>query len=372
MSDLFVRMPPLLTYIAPLGLAILKAINPEFKCLDLVPEYNSQYTNYKKMANYILSYEPKIVGFTVETVNLNASLKVSNILHRKGIKIIWGGCETQFTYKTLSRYKFIDHIVVGEAESIDIKNIKKKVVFPPKIFDLNKSPIPNYDDFDMSLYDMVGIETQRGCVNRCAFCNVRFFPYSEIYREKSVKKVKEEIHKLKKYKKGFLFCDNITNPYKKRLIELCKEIESEKILWHSQFFPKIDKEETKWLKKSGCFMVSLGIESFSNNVLKRMEKKVTTEDIIKTIKNLKEEGIKVHGMFFFGFPTENIIDIFKTIMRILKYKKYFDTVGFGYYILSQNSLVHKNPEKYGIKLLKQTEDQILIDFVPYKRGWSLF
>ena len=40
-------------------------------------------------------------------------------------------------------------------------------------FDLDSLPFPDYDDFDLNLYehpDGASIETSRGCVAKCSFC----------------------------------------------------------------------------------------------------------------------------------------------------------------------------------------------------------
>ena len=410
MSEILaVRMPFSVTYTAPLALAILKSLTPEIKTVDLAPKFNELVSKLAEQCPYdsniydqafafkpmpspfyryfdwlllnsrnplftrieeeILRFKPKIITFSVNATNLAPTIIISKRLHRKGKRIIWGGCETLFAWKVLKDFKFIDHIIVGEAEPVwkDVleEKIKEKVIFSPLDFDLNKSPIPDYSDLNLSNYKTIGIETQRGCINRCFFCNNRFTPYREKYREKSIKKVREEVKVLKKLNMPFYFCDNITNPTKERLIQLCKMLSKEKIKWHGEFQPKIDEEQAYWLKKSGCCIAALGLESMCDSVLRKMNKPITVAEQVKTVKNLKKYGIHVHAMFFFGFPTETFFEALISAIRIIKYSKYFDTLAIGEFTLVSNSIVHRFPHKFGIKLLPTSQNFLLMNAIPY-------
>jgi radical SAM superfamily enzyme YgiQ (UPF0313 family) len=327
-----------------------------------------------QMKKEILKYNPITVGFSVSALNIAISLNVARELKKasKDIKIIFGGPVTLFAWKTLlENYEFIDYCVVGEGEEafpllIDslargkrrlIKNVayrknKEVLLHPANYLDINKIPFPNYDDFDLRKYKKIGIETHRGCVHRCAFCTNRKTPGNQIYREKSAERVLDEIKFLRdKYgKNDFHFCDNLSNANPRRIKKICKGLVNESITWESQFFPRIDREMAFLLSKSGCRFLWLGIESMSTKVLRGMNKFVTKEEIIKTLKNLKEAGVNSHLMLFFGFPTEGFLDIIKTALNTFRYRKYICSAYFGFFILCLDSIVHLNPGRYGIKI----------------------
>jgi len=409
--NLLVDLPFDFPYCPPLSLAILKAITPEFKCLDLSIDFNSRLNNeiewkndsrfnncfaferifpynvyndiirarnkeiFREIEKIILSYEPKIVGFHLKFSNLATTIILSRRLHKKGIRIIWGGPETLFNYRYFSRFSFVDNIVVGEAELTwekVVNNMNDKVVFPPKICNLDETPIPDFSDFDLNRYKGVPIETQRGCINRCTFCSNRFFPYSENLRLKSIDKLRKEIRNVKKIKNNFVLCDNITNPTKERLIELCELFKKEGITWESYgFYPKVSEEEAYLMKISGCSLVALGVESFSNHCHKWLGKGLTVNDIVETLRNLKKYGIKAGLNMFFGFPKENIFDVILTLIRLEKYRDLYDGLGFSPYTLTTNSIVYNNPEKFGIKKLNEKVIHRLMGIAPYypRKEW---
>lgn len=418
METLLVLLPFHLNAIPPLGLAILKSLIPEAKCLDLSLQWNErliaslridrkkssfirskfekccnfivddgsikmlnllydtplQYPNnpvFREMADEILKFNPNVVGFSTFATNLTVTLNVARILYQKGIKTILGGPSTLFAYPELRKLPYLDHIVVGEGENSfpklikDLRNGKKreKIVQNGRLVNLDEVPIPNFEDFDLEQYKYLPLETQRGCPYRCTFCNVRFHPESEIFRTKSFSKVRKEAHALKFYGKTFYLVNNTSNPSKQYLLNLSQALSKENIKWAAEMRANISEEECQWLKKSGCQMVALGIESFSDKVLNLIDKQVNAEMIVKTIKHLHKVGVHTHGMLIFGFPGENFIDVLTTLIRLLKYNKYFDTLTFSPFSLSKHSLVHRFPERFGIRILKKSW---LLEKEPYE------
>lgn len=405
---LVVRMPFSLTHTAPIALGILKALTPEIKTIDLAPQFNAEIfkitygkgydkdydllfafktyespfyyyfdcllrkTNakvFKEIEAKILEFEPKMVAFSVNSANIGPTIIISKRLHRKGTKIIWGGCETYFALKVIRNFSFVDQIVVGEAETtwdaIVNKEKTSKVVIASPFFNLNDSPIPDYSDLDLDNYHSIGLETQRGCVNRCYFCVNRLTPYREYYRQKNKKRLEKELKYISKFQKPIYLCDNISNPTKARLLELCDIFSKFKVRWQGEFLSKIDSETAIRMKKAGCFYVTLGLESMNNKVLKKMNKPITVKDQLITLKALKEAGIKTMGMFFFGFPTETFVEALISATRMIRYEAYFDTISIGIFVLPIKSFVSQNPSKFKIKIFKSNEKQILMGGIPY-------
>jgi anaerobic magnesium-protoporphyrin IX monomethyl ester cyclase len=58
------------------------------------------------------------------------------------------------------------------------------------------------------------------------------------------------------------------------------------------------------LKRSGCWMLALGIESESDEVRKDMVKRLERQKIQAAFRNMRDAGIKSFAFFIFGYPGE--------------------------------------------------------------------
>jgi anaerobic magnesium-protoporphyrin IX monomethyl ester cyclase len=67
------------------------------------------------------------------------------------------------------------------------------------------------------------------------------------------------------------------------------------------------------MARSGCWMISWGIESGDNDMLRRMHKGTDTEMVSQALAWSKEAGIKNWGYFIIGLPGETEETIRKTI-----------------------------------------------------------
>jgi len=66
----------------------------------------------------------------------------------------------------------------------------------------------------------------------------------------------------------------------------------------------VDEELFVKLKKSGCYMVSFGIESGSQKVLDSIPKKIKLKDVETAVNLAKKSGLMTFGFFLFGLPAE--------------------------------------------------------------------
>jgi radical SAM superfamily enzyme YgiQ (UPF0313 family) len=58
------------------------------------------------------------------------------------------------------------------------------------------------------------------------------------------------------------------------------------------------------MKEAGCYYISVGIESGSDRMLRKIKKGLTVEQIKKQVKMVKEAGMDINGFFILGFPDE--------------------------------------------------------------------
>ena len=67
------------------------------------------------------------------------------------------------------------------------------------------------------------------------------------------------------------------------------------------------------MKKSGCKMIRLGVEAGSQDVLNKIKKGLTLQEIEKGFRLVKRHGIQALGGFMFGFPFDSRETVEKTI-----------------------------------------------------------
>jgi anaerobic magnesium-protoporphyrin IX monomethyl ester cyclase len=100
------------------------------------------------------------------------------------------------------------------------------------------------------------------------------------------------------------------------VIELCKLIIAQDVKVHwtcNSRVDFVDEEMLELMGKSGCWMISWGLESGSETVLKRMHKGIKEEKTRRSLATSKKFGIKNWGYFIIGMPGETEDTIKETI-----------------------------------------------------------
>jgi hypothetical protein len=120
--------------------------------------------------------------------------------------------------------------------------------------------------------------------------------------------------------------------------------------------PFEDKEVVELLRKSGCRMVEIGLESTSDSVLKAMDKGITVESAKKALDNFLEAGIQTHIFIMFGFPGETEADAQQTLAFMREYADKGVTFGIEVFGLMPDALAMKHMEELGIELLVPKEE----------------
>lgn len=258
--------------------------------------------------------------------------------------------------------ELIDH-VKGNKDLADITGIIYKdsggkiVSNQPRslIYEIDDIPFPAYDLFKISRYPQHRLTTSRGCPFNCVFCNSHSL-WTNKWRKRSPQNIITEIKLLiNKYKrKSIVFNDDSFNIDSKRVIELCNLLINEKldILWSTSIrVDLITNDIAQKMKKSGCYNVSIGIESANNNVLKQMNKNTTKEKIYKGIQILRNAGIDVMGQFMIGNPGDTL----ETVKESIDFAKSSNLTGVEFYtaLPYKDSLLYEYVRSHGKMLTDQ-------------------
>mgnify|MGYP002433276542 CR=1 FL=1 len=161
------------------------------------------------------------------------------------------------------------------------------------------------------------IKVSRGCPFHCFFCLATPVSGAKVRRRSAENIIAEIKECVDKYGiTNFLFWSDIFNFNREWTLNLCnKIIESGlKITWSSNTrADTMDDEMAAIMYKSGCRLVSIGVESGSQKMLDNIGKKITLDDIRNTVKILKKNKIKIYNYFVIGLPWETEETVEETI-----------------------------------------------------------
>jgi radical SAM superfamily enzyme YgiQ (UPF0313 family) len=245
----------------------------------------------------------------------------------------------------LDDFPTIDAVFLGEAEESVPEAISSPdgategVIFrrsrnlsePRHIEDLSSLPLPAWHLAPPSLYrglpngvvfkrlPYAPILTTRGCPYKCSFC-AGFRITGRKIRHRPLDSVWSEIELLVRdygVREIHIEDDNFTldSDYAK---EFCRQAISRAypILFSTPNGVRLDSLDDELLglmKSAGWYIVHCGIESGSDNVLRRTRKATTTERIRETIQRIHDHDLHAAGYFIIGLPGETKEDIEQTI-----------------------------------------------------------
>ena len=204
--------------------------------------------------------------------------------------------DTQMYFKKWNdENSLIEHLIIGEGEKPLAKIFSNgKVDYNDD--NLDSYPFPSYENYDLKTYleNKVYITGSKGCVRKCTFCDI--YNTWPKYKYRSAKSIVEEI-KQHFYRHGvtrFDFTDSlingsVSNFYKFNSLlaeEKQKNKDLEKIGYLGQFIcrPRHQMPESHYeaMHYAGCRQLTVGIESFSENVRNHMKKKFSDEAVSYT------------------------------------------------------------------------------------------
>ncbi len=334
----------------PLGIAYLAAVLEkegfEVKCLDCIVEGyeteidagNEEVTfglKEEEIIKQIEEFNPDFVGVSClmsrQAQNAHRICAIAKKINPK-IKTIMGGIHVSALPEEVIKDENVDYAFVGDGEVSLIKLLKGELDSNQKIIkcekvDVSTLPWPARHLFPMGKYLSINmptsvyspharitqIETTRGCPFRCVFCATTQFKGH--YQMRPIEDVLSEIRFLKeKYKIQELdIIDSNFVMNKKRTMELLDGIEKIGISWANPggiWVGGLDIELLDKIKSSGCYQLSLAIESSTPRILKEVIDKPTKIEMVgPVVKHCHKIGIDLHAFFVVGFPEQTIDEI---------------------------------------------------------------
>jgi radical SAM superfamily enzyme YgiQ (UPF0313 family) len=256
-----------------------------------------------------------LVGITGMGSGTYRAWQIGDAFRERGVKVVIGGVGPSLFDPEIT-LMHADSIVVGEAEEIWPRVIedflkgklqrKYKQTDPP---DLSRLPAPRYDLMNLSRMGfMRSVQATRGCPFSCSFCSVGAFA-NGIYRKKPVELVIRDVRAAKKTgSRYFVFIDDnlfFDIDYDRQLMEA---LIPEKIIWISSSTIHISDhpQMLDLAHRSGCRMLSVGLESLDRQTLVEMKKHWNFPDLYgKAITTLREHGIMCSTSVMVGLDSDD-------------------------------------------------------------------
>lgn len=327
--------------------------NNDVEILDCIKER----INLSKIEDSVRESNPDIVGFQCYTFDLpflKKALKIVKDIDKNIITVIGGPHPSGEAKGSLEYFaETLDYAFVGEAEKgfkllvdylsgrkLDLSAIPGLVWRESGTVRINRPTFEeDLDSLGTLAWDLIRPDTYpesqhgafykrfpiapimltRGCPYNCTFCAAGVISGKKL-RKRSIGAVIDEIKLLyDEYgiREFHIVDDNFTldKEYAKKFLNELERLNLD-ISWsvpNGIRMENLDAEFLGQMKRTGLYLVSLGIESGSDRVLRLMKKNLNVDRIRKTVKLINDTGLEIAGFFILGFPGEKKSEIEHTI-----------------------------------------------------------
>ena len=335
------------------------------------PELNPFYPYFRsRLEGLFSSQKATIVGLSLNYLSQAlASFSIIGFIKRQfpGVKVILGGgLVTSWVKNPGWKDPFsglVDHMVAGPGEYPLLSLLG---LHAPE----RKTPRPDYSSLSQEGYFSPGFilpyGASTGCYwNRCAFCpeKAEGTPYLSV----PLQQVIEDLGALGQATRPSLIhiLDNAISP---ALLGSLSE-NPVGIPWYgfARVSPRLsDQDFCVALKRSGCVMLKLGIESGDQHVLDALQKGISLETASAVLKNLRRAGIGTYVYLIFGTPAESEKSAEKTLEFTVQHS---DCIHFLNLAIFNMPVCEAPPPHVETRSFSEGDLSLYTDFVhPY--GWD--
>ncbi|MBQ3499019.1 MAG: DUF4080 domain-containing protein [Clostridia bacterium] len=331
-------------------------------------------------ADKIATEKPDIIAFSCYIWNITKTLEICKLVKEKHkCMIVLGGPEVAYRPKNiLEKYTFIDYVLSGEGEwtfpafldglngdlslvpGLAYRENRRIITVPEKQY-IDTPPSPYCDEFFKNLNGRITyIETSRGCPYRCAFClsgrcsPLRFF---------DIQSVKKDIIRLAQSgTQTVKFVDRTFNANADRANEILlfikenygKEI-PQGVCFHFEIAGDILKDSTLEILASmpyGAVQLEIGMQSFNEVTLKKINRKTNTEKLIQNIRKLISfNNMHIHIDLIAGLTGEDF-ESFKSSFNTA-YSLRAHMLQLGFLKLLHGADMREDSEKYPCEFIDE-------------------
>ena len=365
----------------PLGIGYVAAVFQKHFKPEIIDVYDFQLANrnMEDLFQQLQKKEYDLVGLSVFTPTYGPSIEVAKKVKEAlpQCRLLAGGpfmgmnpgemlqecSEVDIEFIGESEITIVEVIKAVEArESLDniagiaFRNGGKVKMNPPRplISDLDTIPFPTRDIFDLDSYTslpgqffkkpIMPMTTSRGCPFRCSFCEDHVLWQGKC-RFRSAENVYYEMEELvKKFgAKEIKFFDDTFSASRKRTVELCEMLIRKKlnVIWRvCTRVDTVDEDLLHLMYRAGLRSVNFGIESGSDEILKKMNKGFTKDVARTAVRATQKAGIETKASFILNYPGETR----ETTMETLAFAEELNLDFVGYNLF--NPLMGRQLKEY--------------------------
>jgi len=269
------------------------------------------------VAERVLQERPAYVGITLFTVGVWGAASIARKIKAgapETVIIVGGPHISSMGKETMQRFKEFDYAVVGEGEKVLMELLtaletgSDLFAVPEILFRkgpflqatagkavnrlLDELPMPAWDllpDFPQryrpAIYDyprgpVATIAASRGCPFHCKFCDTSTFGAKvRHYSPQKVFEMMKHLHDTYGVR-HIMFVDDLFLASKVRVTELCQMLLDSglKMTWTcTARVDTVKPEVLAIMKQAGCWEISFGLETGSNELLQKMDKAARVE-----------------------------------------------------------------------------------------------
>jgi len=305
------------------------------------PENNPFYPYFKgRLAALFEKEQPHVVGFSMNYLSQAlCTFAMLGFIRRQWPEltlVVGGGLMTSWMQRPGWNNPFdglVDHLVCGPGEAALLRLLgvlEAQASWPNR-------HRPDYGHFPLADYLAPGpilpYSASTGCYwNRCAFCPEK--AEGNAYVAVPPAEVIEDLEGLVDQARPALIhlLDNAVSP---ALMQALME-QPPQAAWYG--FARIDRrladpDYCRALKRSGCVMLKVGLESGAQSVLDAEQKGIDLTLASRALQNLKTAGIAAYVYLLFGTPSETLAEARATLDFTVQHRDAIDFLNLAIFNL---------------------------------------
>lgn len=334
----------------PLGLASIAAYLENHAVTTSIFDYFAVPDSDALLLDHLRRFRPAVLGLSCTTSSFLDGARIARLAKRElpGIRVVVGGPHVSaLKESTLDDFGEIDYGVVGEGEETLRELVESRGDGPEEIkglifrragdcifngyrdpLELDRLPFPAYEKlpcyperyklpiFNYPTTPNSSCVASRGCPYACSYCDRSVFRRS--FRHNSAEYLYNHMQYLKDRFciRHLNFYDDQFSLHRQRVEKLCRRLIDEPLGMTFNCAVRaehVDAELLKMMKAAGCWMISLGIESGDQQLLSQHRQNADVELQARTLRLIKQSGIRTKGLMMIGLPGESEESIRKSL-----------------------------------------------------------